>query len=170
MLESYLKALELGYFEVQFAFEGLPDEKVWTRPADGLLSIGELAGHVAYWEAVRFAGEAGEVTEHGPMKTHIQSPLVDDRFAYYPTTIAHPPSSEHRAMGTAEVYRELVRVHEESIAYFHALNPDLESAAPGYPAHYTYGEFLKYAAFHIAYHTGQMYSARYLLGDAPPDN
>ena len=54
--EKYLEVLELGYFEVQFAFEGLADENVWKRPAAGLISVGELAGHIAYWEAVRLAG------------------------------------------------------------------------------------------------------------------
>ena len=53
MVEAYLKLLEQGYYEVKFAFEGLADENVWRRPAVGLLAVGELAGHVAFWEAVR---------------------------------------------------------------------------------------------------------------------
>jgi hypothetical protein len=48
MLETYLSFLKLGYYEVQFALEGLADEKVWQRPADGLLSIGELAGYTIH--------------------------------------------------------------------------------------------------------------------------
>src|SRR5690349_17597692 len=46
MVEACLKLLEVGYYEVQFAFEGLADENVWERPAEGLLSVGELAGHL----------------------------------------------------------------------------------------------------------------------------
>ena len=57
MLEACLKLLELGYYEVKFAFEGLADGNVWKRPAPGLLSVGELAGHIAFWEAVRLAGD-----------------------------------------------------------------------------------------------------------------
>src|SRR5947209_5232436 len=86
MLEVYLEGLEEGYYEVKFAFEGLADENVWKRPAAGLLSVGELAGHIAYWEAVRLAGE-GEDLE----KCRVSSPLIDNRFGYYPTTIATPP-------------------------------------------------------------------------------
>ncbi|MEO7717047.1 MAG: hypothetical protein ABIY70_12660 [Capsulimonas sp.] len=48
MTEAYLEVLDLGYFEAPFAFEGLADENVWKRPAPGLLSVGELAGHIAY--------------------------------------------------------------------------------------------------------------------------
>ena len=59
MVEVYLRLLEQGYDEVKFAFEGLADNNVWKRPAEGLLSVGELAGHIAYWEAVRLAGEGG---------------------------------------------------------------------------------------------------------------
>jgi len=48
MLDAYLEALELGYYEVTFAFGGLEDENVWKRPSNGILSVGELAGHIAY--------------------------------------------------------------------------------------------------------------------------
>ncbi len=58
MLDAYLEFLELAYFEVKFAFEGLANENVWKRPAAGLLPVGELAGHIAYWEAVRLAAIA----------------------------------------------------------------------------------------------------------------
>ena len=165
MVEAYLKLLEQGYYEVKFAFEGLADENVWKRPAAGLLSVGELAGHIAYWEAVRLAGEGEDLA-----KCRVSSPLVDNRFGYYPTTIATAPSEQHLAMTAEQVYRELLRVHEESLAHFKALNPDPDTHIPGCPTGFTYGEYLKYAVFHIAYHTGQMYSVRHLLGEQPPDN
>ncbi len=167
MLEAYLKVLELGYYEVPFAFEGLADENVWKRPAEGLLSVGELAGHIAYWEAVKFAGSG---PERDLAQCPVSSPLVDPRFGYYPTTLATPPSEQHLAMTAEQVCRELLRVHAESLAHFKARNPALESSAPGFPPNYTYDEFLKYAVFHVSYHTGQMYSVRHLLGEATPDN
>ncbi len=176
MLEAYLQLLELGYYEAKFAFEGLADENVWKRPAAGLLSVGELAGHIAYWEAVKFAGEgasdalAGEGGEPDLSKCRVSSPLIDHRFSYYPGTIATPPSAELVAMTAEQVWSELLRVHEQAIADFKARNPDLASSAPGWPPHYTYSEFLKYAVFHVSYHTGQMFSARHLLGEETPDN
>ena len=177
MLEAYLSLLELGYFEVTFAFEGMADENVWKRPAPGLLSVGELAGHIAYWEAVRLASDGLAVTLMGEgseepdlSRCRVSSPLIDNRFGYYPTTIATPPSEQHRAMTAEQVCSELLRVHKEAVADFKARNPDPASQVPGYPPNHTYGEFLKYLAFHIAYHTGQMYSARHLLGEETPDN
>ncbi len=171
MVEAYLSVLELAYFEVTEAFKGLADENVWKRPAEGLLSVGELAGHVSFWEAVKLAGGG----KHGVLqpdlaKCRVSSPLIDQRFGYYPTTIATPSSEQHLAMTAVQVCREMLRVHEEAVAHFKALNPDLESSAPGWPPNYNYGEFLKYAVFHVSYHVGQMYSARHLLGEQPPDN
>ena len=165
MFETSLKFLEQGYYEVQFAFEGLADENVWKRPAKGLLSVGELAGHIAYWEAVRLAGEGGDLE-----KCRLTSPLLDNRFGYYPKTIETPPSEQHRAMTAEQVHSEMLRVHQEAVAHFRALNPDPDTRIPGCPTGFTYSEYLEYAVFHIAYHTGQMYSVRHLLGEETPDN
>ena len=169
MLDELLESLELGYFEVGEAFKGLADEHVWQRPPGGLLSVGELAGHIAYWEAVRL-GYDGEDGDSRPdlTKCKVKSLLVDERFRYYPSTLGQGPSSEHRAMTAEQVAKELVRVHKESVAHFRALNPDLTAKAPSW--HSTYADYLRYAAFHVAYHTGQMYSARHLLGEETPDN
>src|SRR5437588_9503805 len=134
MLDTYLKLLEQDYFELGEAFKGLADENVWKRPAEGLLSVGELAGHIAYWEAVKLAGEGGEpepdlakcrvsspLIDHrfdDLAKCRVSSPLIDHRFAYYPTTITNPPSEQHRAMTAEQGCGELVRVHEEAVAHF----------------------------------------------------
>jgi len=175
MWDAYLEMLELGYFEVQFAFEGMPDDHVWKRPAEGLLSVGELAGHIAHWEALRLAGDVGLADEAGTappdvVNCAVQSPLIDPRFSYYPRTIETPPSGAQLAMTSDQVYKELVRIHEESVAIFKARNPDPNATPPGSHPGSTYKEMVKYLAFHIAYHTGQMYTVRHLLGEQTPDN
>lgn len=169
MLDPHLSALDLCYFEVTEAFQGLADEHVWRRPNVGLLSVGELAGHIAYWEAVRFAGDAEDGGASRDLATcKISNPLLDPRFAYYTTTIATEPTEAHRAMTSERVLAELQRVHQEAMAHLQARSPDLASAAPHW--HSNYEELLRYMAFHVAYHTGQMYSVRHLLGETPPDN
>lgn len=175
MLETYLEQLELDYFELGEAFKGLADANVWKRPAEGLLSIGEIAGHIAYWEAVRLAGEGpielmAESARTEPPNCRISSPLIDNRFQYHTATLRFPPSDALRAMTAEQVWAELKRVHQEAVADFKSRNPDLDSIAPGWPPGNTYREFLKYLAFHVAYHCGQIYSVRHLLGETPPDN
>ena len=114
---------------------------------------------------MRLAGEGPD-----PERCRVSSPLIDARFRYYPETLAATPSEAHRAMTGRGVYEELLRVHADSIAHFRALNPDPTTRIPGCPTGFTYGEYLEYAVFHVAYHTGQMYSARHLLGEETPDN
>lgn len=169
MVEAYLGLLDEGYYEVEFAFRDLADANVWKRPSPRLPSIGEIAGHVAYWQAVKFAGEGGQ-PEPDLAKCKVSSLLIDRRFRYYPTILETDPSDEQRAMSAEDVYSELLRVHNESIANFKAMSPDLDSCPPGWPPNYTYGAMLKYAVFHIAYHTGQIYTTRHLLGEETPDN
>ena len=167
MVEAYLKQLELGYYEAKFAFGGLADGHLWKRPAPGLLSVGELAGHIAIWEAVRLAGEGDDVE-----KCRVSSPLIDPRFFYLPKTLATPPSDQHLSMTAEQVWGELLRVHEEAVGHFKVLNPDPDSKLPGSYAgmEWTYGAALEYLAFHVAYHTGQIYTVRHLLGEETPDN
>src|SRR5258708_16072541 len=109
MLETCLKLLDQDYFEVGEALKGLSDENVWNRPAEGLLSVGEIVGHIAYWEAVRLAGEGEDLA-----KCRVSSPLINPRFRYYTTTIATPPTEQHLAMTAEQACSELQRMHNES--------------------------------------------------------
>lgn len=169
MLETYIKLLDLCYFEVTEAFKGLADENVWRRPEGGLLSVGELAGHVAYWEAVRYGGDSEDGSASRDLSNcKIKSPLLDPRFGYYTETIVTSPTEALRAMTAAQVQDELLRIHQESMLCLRDLNPDLASKAPHW--HANFEELLKYIVFHVAYHTGQMYSVRHLLGEETPDN
>ncbi len=171
MLAPYLKALDLCYFEMSEAFRGLADGHVWLRPAPGLLSIGELAGHIAYWEAVRFAGEGEEGGANRDLSDcKVKSTLLDPRFGYYTSSVTTSPSDEHLTMTAERVCKELLRIHEEVMGYLKTRNPDLQSKVSHWSPESNLGELLNYVAFHIAYHTGQMYSVRHLLGETPPDN
>jgi hypothetical protein len=168
MLDTYLKVLDLAYFEVGEAFDGLADENVWKRPAAGLLSVGELAGHVAYWEAARFACDFPEKTDMA--KCAVKSPLIDNTFRYYSTNLDLQPSTEHLAMTAAEVLSELRRVHKESVEHLKSVNPELGAHPPGLESYWTYETSIQYMCFHVSYHVGQMYSVRHLLGERTPDN
>jgi hypothetical protein len=169
MLEVYLAILDEAYYEVKMAFDGLAVGNVWKRPAPGLLSVGELAGHMAYWESVKFAGNSDK-PDSDPQSQPVRSLLLDRRFRYYSSTLDTAPTAEHLAMTAQQVCDELLRVHKESFAIFKETNVDLDAHPPGWPEPYTYRAFLTYASFHVAYHTGQIYTVRHLLGEETTDN
>lgn len=165
MLETYLGILDLCYFEIGEAFTGLADGNVWKRPAENLLSIGEIAGHIALWDALRLSSDASE-WHPNPANCPLESPFLDPRFAYYPATLASEPSETHQAMTAAEVLEELQRLHASAVAILRERKPDIGATDP--PNHFA--EYLKYGAFHSSYHTGQIYTVRHLLGETTQDN
>lgn len=164
MLATYLNLLELGYFELGEALTGLQDENLWQRPHPTCLSVGELAAHMAYAQAVRLAGEGRDLA-----KSKIQSPLLYQSLVYYPYIIESSPPAEALALTADQLRQETFRILKESTDYLRALNPDLDSLVPGLDG-LTHEENLKYMVFHIAYHTGQIYSTRHLLGEQTPEN
>ncbi|MDI9639431.1 DinB family protein [Kamptonema cortianum] len=149
-----IKALDTAHWEMGEAFKGLPDSDVWKRPHPRLLSIGEIAAHVAYWEGKSFIG------------SEFESPLAIEGSQYYPLVIENPITLK---MGADDVYAELKRVHEASRSAFLAQPHNLEEPCPNREG-WTWGMLVEYQVFHLAYHTGQMYSVRYLLGHDPVDN
>jgi len=151
--EEAIKPVDSAIWEMSEAFIDMPDADVWRRPHAKLLSFGELAAHVAYSEA--------EYLLEG-----FASPLIDRNLRYYPYTVEQPVTLD---MGAEALYAEVKRIHEAGKAAFLEAKPDLAANHPGRPD-WTWGYTLEYMAFHAAYHTGQMYSVRHLLGHETADN
>src|SRR4051794_32948527 len=80
-LGPLMDAWDEAHREFAIALGDFPDEDFWKRPHPRLLSVGELAGHVAYWQAVGAlgGGNAKPVLDQLPIK----SPLLDHAFRYY---------------------------------------------------------------------------------------
>lgn len=153
-LDVLMSALDMGIWELSEAFQGMPDEDLWKRPHPKLLSVGELAMHIAY-------GEDNNVTGGTSL-----SPIVQDDARYYSVSLEHPVVMD---MGAEAVYKEVERVHDKVKAALAALSPDPEETNPHRPD-WTWHQTLEYMVFHVAYHTGQIYSVRHLLGHETVDN
>jgi hypothetical protein len=154
MSDLLIRALDEAIWELSEAFREMPDADLWCRADPRLLSVGELACHIAYGEATSLPLEG------------LESPLLIEDARYYPVTI---DGSIELEMSAEALFQEVQRVHDACKAAFLALNPDLEAVNP-LREDWTWGYTLRYQAFHIAYHTGQIYSARHLLGHTTPDN
>lgn len=148
------KALDVAIWEMGEAFTGMPDNELWVRAHPNLLSVGELAAHVAYGEATHFLGDG------------FSSPLIQTVARYYSSNIVEPYSLP---MSASEVYQEVKRIHEACKASWIA-NPKSPDELNPHREGHTWGWTLEYQVFHVAYHTGQIYSVRHLLGHETVDN
>ncbi|MCU0317173.1 MAG: DinB family protein [Fimbriimonadaceae bacterium] len=151
--EEAFKPMDSAIWEMSEAFEGLQDEDVWKRAHPRILSVGELATHVAFSE-IRWLHET------------LSSPLVIKQASYYRESVDHPLTLP---FGAKNLYNEVKRVHEACKSHILELRPDLSAVIPG-REDWTWGYTLEYMAFHIAYHTGQIYSVRHLMGHETADN
>lgn len=151
--EEALLPLDHAIWEMSEAFAGLTDSDLWVRPHPRLLSVGELAAHVAFGEARWIHPE-------------LTSPLNTEAVGYYPDAVANPFGIE---LGAAALYEEVKRVHLACKEHVLATRPDLAAKHPE-RGDWTWGYALEYMAFHMAYHTGQMYSVRHLMGHETADN
>ena len=167
-MKSLIEAWDEGHREFAIALGGLPDEDLWKRPHPRLLSVGELAGHIAYWQAVWTLGDGNAKPELDQLQ--IQSPLIDHAFRYYTTSVDQVPNTEHptpktSSITTAQVLVEVSRIHEAAKAAIAG-----KSKEDPHPQWGTWGNLIQYQVFHVAYHTGQAYSVRHLLGHETEDN
>jgi len=155
-MEKYLAFIEawgVAHWEFTLAFEDLADEDLWRRPHAKLLSIGELAAHVSYSEA--------QLPQ--PMT---QSPLVDKRSRYYLHQVDDPMALD---LTVAQVLEELTTVHEAAKAAASQVTSIDETVH--WRDDWTWYECVKYiGCFHVAYHTGQAFSVRHLMGHKTNDN
>ena len=93
----------------------------------------------------------------------IKGPFIDNAFRYYTGTVEHPFSLP---MDAKQALEELMRVHEAAKAFVASKEKDEK-----YPGQWeTWGNLIQYQAFHVAYHCGQVYSARHLMGHETEDN
>lgn len=160
-LAPLIEAWDEAHREFAIALGGLPDDDLWKRAHPRLLSVGELAGHIAYWQAVWTLGGGSDRPDLAQLP--IKSPLIDHAFRYYSTNVDHP---SQLALGTAQVLEEVGRVHEAVKAA--VAEKGMDETYPGQWG--TWGALVRYQVFHVAYHTGQAYSVRHVLGHVTEDN
>lgn len=151
--QAFLEAWDVAHWEFTLAFENLSDEDLWKRPDPRLLSVGELAAHIAYSEAQL-------------PQPQTESPLVDRRARYYLHNVDDPIALD---LTVEQVLAELKKIHDAAKGA--ALAVDDPHATVHWRDDWTWYECVKYmGCFHVGYHTGQAFSVRHLMGHATNDN
>jgi len=158
-LDSQSAAWDSAHWEFSLVFEDLSDEDLWRRADPRVLSVGELVCHMVYAQTT-YANKLDPSCD-------IESPLNRKEARYYLTTVDQHLKLE---MSVDEVAKELDRVQQAVKGVFlqAELGRDepLTFEGPGR----TFGEFADYMVFHVAYHTGQAFSVRHLMGHKTNDN
>ena len=158
-LETQSSAWDAAHWEFSLVFEDLNDEDLWCRADSRLLSVGEIVSHMVY----------SLLTYASKLKPEFssESPLKRDEARYYLNTVDRPFALD---MTVAEIASEFERVHKAVKEVFmqdsHSREDKLTFEGPGR----TFGEFADYMVFHAAYHTGQAFSVRHLMGHKTNDN
>ena len=158
-LASQSQAWDSGFWEFSLVFEEMEDADLWVRPHENLLSVGEIACHVVY-SLVTYANKIGADTE-------LTSTLSVKHASYYLHNIGTPIQL---ALGVADVAAEVDRIQRAVKAVFLASAAERDEPLAFDGPGRTFGEFADYMVFHIAYHTGQAFSVRHIMGHKTNDN
>jgi hypothetical protein len=158
-LDSQSQAWDSACWEFSLIFEEFADEDLWRRPDPKLLSVGELACHMAYALCTY-----SEKVEPG---SGVESPLACSEASYYLHTVVEPVVLD---MSVEEVVKEFDRVQKATKEVFLRSGATRETPLAFDGPGRTFGEFADYMVFHVAYHTGQAFSVRHLMGHRTNDN
>lgn len=164
---ALVEAWHWMYFETDLAFGGLSQDNLHRRPGPGLLAVSEHAAHVA-------RSEASIVERYlfgRPHEEWADCLFRQERFGWPPEMLEGPVDPELARLTVAEVLAEYLRQHERcyQTARSLMLSPDYEFDDAWKRIH-TVRDRLRIAAYHVAYHTGQIYAARHALGEETPEN
>ncbi len=162
-----IEAWHWMYFETDLLFEGLSEANLHRRPAPTLLSVSEHAAHVTRSEASIFNRYL-----FGQSRDSLDDCLFRrPEFGWPPTMVEGPVNPELARLSVHEVKEEYLKQH----ARCYALAQTLELPADhGFDDDWTrvrtVRDRLRIAAYHVAYHAGQIYTVRHLLGEETPEN
>jgi len=158
-MEGQSRAWDAAHWEFSLVFEDLSDEDLWRRTHPNLLSVGEIVCHMVYWQT-------NYATKLNPASM-IESPLRRDEARYYLTSVGSPLVL---AMSVDEVAKEFDRVQKLVKETFLQIDAEESSVLTVEGPGRTFGEFADYMVFHVAYHTGQAFSVRHVMGHKTNDN
>ena len=158
-LDTQSQAWDSAFWEFSLVFEDLNDADLWVRPHENLLSIGEITCHIVYYLTMYANKLAAD-----PM---LASPLSVKDASYYLHNVGSPIQLK---MSVADVAAEVDRVQRDVKAVFLASTAERDEPLAFNGPGETFGQFADYMVFHIAYHTGQAFSVRHLMGHKTNDN
>ncbi len=166
-VRSLIETWHWMYFETDLVLGGIAEEHLHQRPGPNLLAISEHLAHVARSEGsiiCRFLlGQPPEAWQ--------TSVLTRDVFGWPPTMLERPVDPDLASLPLAELTAEYLNLHERCYRAALALElPGDHAFDDAWDRVITVRDRLRIAAYHVAYHCGQIYSVRHMLGEDTPEN
>jgi hypothetical protein len=167
-VRTLVNAWDWSYVDFDMAFEGMSHETLHRRASESQISIAEVAAHTIYSEASIILRYLLDVPKEG-WGDHF---MLRDPYGWPPRILEVPSDPALLAMSVAEV-KGAWRDHHQSfhrqlepfqLSANHRFVDEWSEAAPDVETR------LRFAAYHVAYHIGQIYTLRQVLGENTPDN
>lgn len=166
-VRTLVEAWHWMYFETDLLFEGLNPENLHRRPAPNLLAVSEHVAHVVRSEASIIA----RFLLGQPESEWSKRQLCKKLFGWPPTMLESPIDAELATMSVSDVFAAYVEQHEKNyqlvstleLTAAHMFEDDWDRCK-------TVRDRLRIAAYHVGYHSGQIYTTRHLLGEDTPEN
>ena len=165
---TLVEAWDWSYVDFDMAFDGMSVETLHRRASPASISIAEMAAHTVYSEASIILRYLLGI----PKEEWGDHFMLRDPYGWPPRILESPPRPELLKMSVEEVkqaWMEHHRVFVQRLQNFelpadHRFNDEWSDAAPDVETR------LRFAAYHVAYHIGQIYALRQVLGEETPDN
>jgi len=149
------------------ALDGISPEHLHQRPAPGLISISEQIAHLMRSES----SIIGRYIFNEPKTVWAADFMTQFPYGWPPDTLLKPVDPRLEALSIADLrlhldanhIRLLNRARTLELPPDHHFQDDWSGPAP------TLEVRLRFAAYHVAYHVGQIYQTRHLLGEITPD-
>ena len=163
--QTLIEAWDNSYRDVEEALGGIDPDHLHIRPAPGTIAISELIAHIA-------STEAQIVVQYivGHRMDSCNSPIVQEDLVYPPRFSGEPIRASLSSLSLSELKSELEQVHHLCYEAIKDLELPTEHVFDDDWADTPLGERLEYAAYHVAYHIGQIFLTRHMLGEETPDN
>lgn len=152
--EVLFRSIRTAIWELGEAITDMPETDLWTRAHPKLWGVGEILGHIAVGFSQNMLGgdENSVAGKEGPR--------------YYGEG---PEELNQLPLTCEQLYKEIQRLSELSFKHFEDSGQEMQDTNPHRPD-WTWHQSFEYMAFHVAYHAGQIYSVRHMLGHETVDN
>lgn len=167
-VQTLIDAWNWSYIDMADALDEIAPEHLHLRPSPDLICISEQIAHLMRSES----SIIGRYIFNEPESVWAANFLTQPPYGWPPDILLAPVDPRLKSLSQADLKQHLDANHQRLLEKAqtldlppgHPFQDDWSGPAP------TLEVRLRFAAYHVAYHVGQIYQTRHLLGEITPDN